>query len=639
MMGLAQALLRSPPVPAERPYVRAARTLVAELPGLAPAALVVVLLISLLLPLPTALVDLLLSLSLAGAVVVLIAALRVPRPADFSGFPTLVLLLALFRLALNVSTTRLILSQADAGRVIDAFSTLVVRGDLLIGAVLFSILTAIQYVVIARGAERVAEVAARFTLDAMPGQQAAIEADLRAGAIGSREAAVRRAALTERADYYGRMDGVMRWVKGDAVVGLIIVATNVVGGLAIGATRDGRGLAESLQIYGSLAIGDGLLAQLPALLTALAAALLVARVDRDPHDERPLRWLDPATLLVPAVLLGALALVPGMPWLAFATTAAGLVAVALVLARRPLHRTPPAIARAIVVRCSFVGPDEATFEAAFEGALLGLRDRCERTLGLALPAIELELAAEGLPPDTVELRHGGRVLGRERVAEPTHDGLTLACFHVLMARAEHLVELETLERAVERQRRAQPSLVRHALVGVELIDLLAIVRGFVRERIRVPELGAVLQVLAEDRVFRDPAERRAWPEHARVALADHWVRDLCDGVSALGEPRWLRPSADLEALILARTRLGDRGATVGLSSDQRARLLAAIAPTEAGANGHTRPTIIVCNADSRPGFAALVAESRPHVPVLALGELAAAAVDLPVTEVLDGDGC
>jgi type III secretion protein V len=166
----------------------AVRSLVRERPGASPRILIVALRVCQLLPLPTVVVDLLRSLSLAGAVLLLVAGLRVARAAEFLAFPTLVLLLTLYRLALNVSTTRLILSQADAGRVIDAFADLVVRGDLLVGAVMFGIITAIQYLVIARGAERVAEVAARFALDGMPGQQAAIDADLRSGTIAPREA-------------------------------------------------------------------------------------------------------------------------------------------------------------------------------------------------------------------------------------------------------------------------------------------------------------------------------------------------------------------------------------------------------------------------------------------------------------------
>ena len=606
---------------------RALRSLARELPGIAPAVVVIALLLCLLLPLPTAIVDLLLSLSLAAAVVLLVAGLRIRQAPEFSSFPTLVLLLTLYRLALNVSTTRLILSQADAGRVIDAFASLVVRGDLLIGAVMFAVITAIQYFVIARGAERVAEVAARFTLDGMPGQQQAIDADLRSGAIGPREAQARRAALGERADFFGRMDGVMRWVKGDALVGLLITGINLIGGIAVGATRSGLGLADSLALYGKLAIGDGLLAQLPALLIALAAALLVARVDREREHERA-TWLEPAMLLVPAALLGVLAVVPGMPTLAFSTTAAGLIAVALVIAGRRSddQRSEP------VIRVR-VGCDPAA-HSPLTRALADLRRRCEDALAIAVPKLVLETQGPALARGELELRYGERVLGRSQVGRGSGvaelDALLLGTFQVLMRSAESLVSLEQIEAELDECRRRHPSVVRQVMRTLEPIDLLAIVRAFVRERIPVPSLDALLRILAERRVFRDPAERARWPEHAREALADHWVRDLYDGVAELGSPCWIRPSVDLEDAILARAAATDAGVSVGLSRAERDRLCARVRALSGGA-----PVIMVCSNPARPALASVLASARPHVPVLSLGELIAADIELPPTRCLD----
>jgi type III secretion protein V len=590
---------------------------------------VIALLLCLLVPLPTTIVDLLLSLSLAGAVLLLVAGLRVRRAAEFLAFPSLVLLLTLYRLALNVSTTRLILSQADAGQVIDAFASLVVRGDLLVGAVMFAVITSIQYFVIARGAERVAEVAARFALDGMPGQQAAIDADLRAGTISPREAQARRAASSERSEFFARMDGVMRWVKGDAIVGLLITAINLVGGVAVGGLRGGLGVSESLELYGTLAIGDGLLAQLPALLIALAAALLVARVDRVSGQPRT-AWLEPAMLLAPALLLGLLAVIPGMPGLAFATTSVGLVAVALWIAAQKLDGNQPAGEPQIHVH--------AWFDAAAHGSitrdLAELRKRCESALAIPLPRLVLVLpgSQSALGPDELELRLGERVLGRGRThtLPDSTDALVLGCFHVLMDSAARFVTLEALEAALEVERRRHPGLIRQAMRVLEPVDVLAIVRAFVRERIPVPSTDALLQALAEERVFHDPAERRHWPEHAREALADHWVRDLCDGAAELGEPRWLRPTVDLEDAILARAKHGTRGLCLGLSDVERGRLVARISEPVG-----ERPALLLCSSHARPAFACLLAGARPHVPVLSVGELALAGVDIPACAALD----
>jgi type III secretion protein V len=614
----------------------ATRSLARELPGASPLILIVALLLCLLLPLPTVLVDLLLSLSLAGAVVLLVAGLRVARAAEFLSFPTLVLLLTLYRLALNVSTTRLILSQADAGRVIDAFADLVVRGDLLVGAVMFGVITAIQYLVIARGAERVAEVAARFALDGMPGQQAAIDADLRAGTIGPREAQGRRAALSERSEFFARMDGVMRWVRGDAIVGLLITGINLVGGMAVGGMRAGLTIGESLSLYGKLAIGDGLLAQIPALLIALAAAVLVARVDRS--SEHPsVRWLQPSMLVVPAVLLGLLVPVPGMPALAFATCAVGLLAVALWLAARDEGENPNQPTREPDIRVRAHVAEAAS--SALSKDLAGLRVRCEQALGIPVPRLLLEPVASGpLASDELELRLGERVLGRGRATSTAEsrefaDALLLGCFHVLMDNAERLVTLERIEAELEQVRRRRPTLVRQSMRVVETIDLLAIVRAFVRERIPVPSMDALLEVLAERRVFHDGAERLHWPEHAREALADHWLRDLCDGIESLGQPAWIRPSADFEQALLARAQSGERGIWLVTSPSERAHMLARLG-TPTSQNGRR---LLLCGSQARPAFASLLAGVRPHVPVLSVGELTAAGVELPAYRSVDLD--
>ncbi|MFV8750784.1 FHIPEP family type III secretion protein [Nannocystaceae bacterium ST9] len=594
----------------------AGRALLRELPGIAPALVVIALLSCVLVELPTPLVDLALSLNLAGSLLILVAAMRVRRTSELLGFPALVLLLALARLALNVSTTRLILVHADAGRVVDAFAELVVRGDLLVGVVVFAIVTAIQYLVIARGSERVAEVAARFVLDGMPGQQAAIEADLRSGAIASREAQVRRQALSERADLYGRMDGVMRWVKGDAIVGLLITGINLVGGVIVGSVRGDLSLVESLRIYGQLTIGDGLLTQVPALLVGLAAGMLVARVDRGETIERPLLWLEPAWLLAPAVLLGSLALVPGMPWLAFSTTAVGSLALALVLARRREHdHVRPELAELRVrVRSS---------EPEFARSLIALRRRCELAIGFELPPLRLELD-DALASDVLELRRREQVLARETIVGTGHDARVLACFHALMRAAPELIEIEVVQQAIEEVRRVRPELVRQALRDVEPIDLLAILRAFVRERVPAPRLEALLRVLAERRVFAQASERAHWPEHARLALVDHWLRDLWDGVARMGTPVWIRATPDLEGELLEACEIDERGALVHWPASRRARLIERI-----GELAGPAPTLLLCTSRARPILARLLGQARPHVPVVAVAELAAAGIDEP----------
>src|SRR5499427_7675916 len=217
-------------------------------------------------PLPTWILDLLISTNLSATVAILLVVLYVPDALGIATFPTLLLLTTLYRLALNVASTRLILLQADAGEVIRAFGAFVVRGNYVVGAVVFLILTIIQFIVIAKGGERVAEVGARFVLDAMPGKQMAIDAELRAGSIDGNEARRRRRALQRESQFYGAMDGAMKFVKGDVIASLVILVVNVLGGLAIGVAMKGMPVVDALRRYGLLTIGDGLVTQIPALV-------------------------------------------------------------------------------------------------------------------------------------------------------------------------------------------------------------------------------------------------------------------------------------------------------------------------------------------------------------------------------------
>ena len=228
-------------------------------------------------PLPTVALDLLLALNLSAAVLLLLASLNVRRALDLAAFPSLLLIATLFRLGLNVSTARLVLSQGNAGKVVEAFGSFVIGGSLVVGLVVFLILVVIQFVVITNGATRVAEVAARFTLDAMPGKQMAIDADLNAGMIDDAEARRRRTEITAEADFYGAMDGASKFVKGDAIAAIVITAVNLIGGLLIGVIERNQPIGEAIKTYSLLTVGDGLVSQIPALLVSISSGLIITR--------------------------------------------------------------------------------------------------------------------------------------------------------------------------------------------------------------------------------------------------------------------------------------------------------------------------------------------------------------------------
>ena len=267
-------------------------------------------------PLPELLLDLLIIINMAAALMVLLIAMYTTHPLQFSSFPALLLVLTLFRLALNVASSRLILLQGHAGEVIAAFGAFVVGGSYVVGIVIFLILIVIQFVVITNGAGRVAEVAARFTLDSMPGKQMAIDADLSAGAIDEVTARARRKEITAEADFYGSMDGASKFVKGDAIAGIIIIVVNILGGLTIGVLQLGKPVMSALGEYTLLTVGDGLISQIPALLISTATGIIVTRSGSDSnlgHDIGNQVFGNPRALYMVAGVLAMLAVIPGLP--------------------------------------------------------------------------------------------------------------------------------------------------------------------------------------------------------------------------------------------------------------------------------------------------------------------------------------
>jgi len=287
-------------------------------------------------PLPPFLLDVFFTFNIALSLVVLMVTLYAKRPLDFAIFPTIILLATLFRLSLNIASTRVILLEghnggASAGHVIEAFGEFVIGGNYAVGLVVFAILVVINFVVITKGAGRVAEVSARFTLDSMPGKQMAIDADLNAGLITQEEAQVRRAEITTEAEFYGSMDGASKFVRGDAIAGILILFINLIGGFAIGVGQHDLSFKDAAQVYTILTLGDGLVAQIPALLLSTATAIIVTRVTggdkKDMGEQIQLQmFANPKALATTAAIVGFLGLIPGMPnfaFLAFASVAGG----------------------------------------------------------------------------------------------------------------------------------------------------------------------------------------------------------------------------------------------------------------------------------------------------------------------------
>lgn len=308
------------------------------------APLVILMLLALLvIPLPAFMLDLFFTFNIAFSLIILLVVIYMMKPLEFASFPTVILVATLFRLSLNVASTRVVLMKGHegsdaAGKVIEAFGAFVIGGNFAVGIVVFAILTVINFVVVTKGAGRVAEVSARFTLDAMPGKQMAIDADLNSGLINQDEARARREEVAAEADFYGSMDGASKFVRGDAVAGIIILFVNMIGGLAIGVSQHDMSVADAANVYVLLTIGDGLVAQIPGLLLSVASAMVVTRVRGGKQDlgaqVASQLFEDPKVLIVTACVMGLLGIIPGMPNLVFILLASGLGGAAYLLDRR-----------------------------------------------------------------------------------------------------------------------------------------------------------------------------------------------------------------------------------------------------------------------------------------------------------------
>ncbi|UYA60567.1 type III secretion system export apparatus subunit SctV [Pectobacterium colocasium] len=289
------------------------------------AVIVMSIVFMMIIPLPTGLIDVLIALNICASSLLIVLAMYLPKPLAFSTFPAVLLLTTMFRLAISISTTRQILLQQDGGHIVEAFGNYVVGGNLAVGLVIFLILTVVNFLVITKGSERVAEVAARFTLDAMPGKQMSIDSDLRAGLIEAHQARQRRENLAKESQLFGAMDGAMKFVKGDAIASLVIVFINMIGGFAIGVLQHNMAASDAMHVYSVLTIGDGLIAQIPALLISLTAGMIITRVSADGQkvDANIGREIaeqltsQPKAWIISSIGMFGFALLPGMPTLVF----------------------------------------------------------------------------------------------------------------------------------------------------------------------------------------------------------------------------------------------------------------------------------------------------------------------------------
>ncbi len=638
------------------------RGLLSRYADLALAGLVVAIVGMMIVPLPTPLLDLLISVNIAAAVTLLLVAIYVSDALKIATFPTLLLLTTLFRLALEVSATRLILLRADGGEVIRAFGNFVVAGNLVVGAVIFLILTMIQFLVVSKGSERVAEVAARFTLDAMPGKQMSIDAELRAGHIDHNEARRRRAALARESQLFGSMDGAMKFVKGDAIAGIVVLAVNIVGGLVIGIVQRGMDAGTAAHTYTVLTIGEGLVAQIPALIISTSAGIIVTRVASEEEGGHLGRDIglqiiaQPKALAIAAGLLALLAIVPGLPTVPFLTLAVILGAVAWKLLRSPApvaETLAAAVGGASAVRGGAPrgsAPDEAMLSplltpiavevSAELGAYLDgfatevvprLRERLFAELGLPLPAVRLRVGARGLVGGGFLIRLNEVPLARGELARDVWGvaGARLGdeVLALLHRYGHELFGLEEAQALLDALERTHPALVREVVPKlVSLVLFTDIARRLVEEGISLRNLRDILGALAEWAPHdRDPV---ALTEHVRAALRRVITHRYAGDGGALAA-YLLDPM--IEDAIRDSVQKTATGSYLALEPQLSHDIVAAVG--RAVGPGATGGAVLLTGAEIRRYVRRLIETEHPNLPVLSFQELAPEAQIRPIARI------
>ena len=595
------------------------------------------------LPLPAWLIDVLVAANIASGIVLLLLGVYIASPVEFSVFPSVLLMTTLFRLSLSIATTRMILLHGDAGHIIDTFGKVVAGGNLVVGLVVFLIITVVQFIVIAKGAERVAEVAARFSLDAMPGKQLSIDSDLRSGLIDKDEAKRRRKHLELESKLHGSLDGAMKFVKGDAIAGIVIIVINLLGGLAIGVMMMEMEVGAAVTKYSILTIGEGMVAQIPALLGAMAAGLIVTRTsdEDDKHLGDSMRkqiTAKPRVMLVAGGICVLMAMVPGFPWAVFLMLALAFIAFGVILTpawrdklrqmRNPAVRglvkrldTPQAVsATALPVQRPSVplllrvpAPLLSSEDAhALTRELEEVLNDFTLNLGLSLPRIHLhtiplgegsggwELLAYEVPIARGELPAGG-----------THAALGDAVRQSLKRHTSLFLGTQDTTNLLTRASADVPDIVKEVLRALPLQRVADVLRRLVSEQVSIRNLRDILEALAE--ASQREKDVHALTEFTRVALR----RQISHSVAPQGKLPVVMLQPPLEEMLRQAVRVSGGVAQLALEPETARRVCDAIA----GAVQRHKPAALATAIDVRWHLRKLIENECFDTPVLSYHEL------------------
>lgn len=601
-------------------------------------------------PLPLLLIDALVAVSMCVGVALLLIGIYIPSPIAFPSFPSVLLLTTLFRLALSIAITRQILLNADGGHIIETFGLTVAGGNVVVGLVVFLIITVVQFIVIAKGAERVAEVAARFSLDAMPGQQLSIDSDLRSGLIDKDEARRRRSELSLQSKLHGSLDGAMKFVKGDAIAGIVIIVINLAAGLAIGVMQRGMELADAARTYSILTIGDGLVAQIPALLSSTAAGLIVTRTAADKRDKhlgeaigRQL-MAQPRVILVTGVVALIMMLIPGFPTAVFAALGLALIGWSMWRMRYDV----PWVQRALRLPEPDPFAEAAKPDQKYLALPAGLLVRFDSTIIERASATQLRHEASAA---VAELRAGYGVPLPQPVMSPTdaldQDRFELHAYGVRVATGtlsaeggaatqlaaeittalkRHLGEFLGVQEASNLYTElsgSYPDLVKETLRAVPPQKLSDVLKRLVEEDVSIRDLRAVFECIAE--VGAREKDVIALTEGVRAGLR----RQL--SARYAGEDRTMHAlflSPEWEEELVNGVRVTSSGPQLALDPKFAESVLEAVA--EALAHPSPAVPVLLCRQDARRHVRKLLEVRFWELPVLSFQELTP---DLQVVQV------
>jgi type III secretion protein V len=616
--------------------------------------IIVTTILAMILPIPPALVDVMVAINIGASILLLMVAFYLKAAVEFAALPAIILISTVFRLSISITITRLVLSQADAGSIVRTFGEFVVSGNVVVGLVVFLIITIVQFVVITKGSERVAEVAARFTLDALPGKQMSIDADLRNGDINQAEARRRRRRLERESQLYGAMDGAMKFVKGDAIAGLIIIAVNLIGGIAVGTVQHKLHIGDAVQIYSLLTIGDGLISQVPALFVSMAAGTVVTRVATETASNLGSEIMEqitsqPESLRLAGIIMLGLGFVPGFPMPVFVVLAAlfGGSGLAMLAARRRADRTSgavqaadqgepaskvrlaiPAIAPAPIMIIAEPLLCEELRRCGIHELTMQTRQDVADSLGCACPAAALGDSVRLAPAHyRIEL-HGVPLLlssGRldQSATGTTADPATAISEviaelrRILIRYAPEFLGIQETKRLLNQLEGDYADLVREALRVTPMQRITDVLRRLLDEKVSIRNLRLILETLTEWGAREQSAV--ALVEHARLALR----RQIC--FECAGSERALRCfilQRETEDAIRAAVRAMDGHGQTALDPGISVRLLDALTRQLPTGDRQTEAlSVVLASADLRRVVWTLLAPSGRNVAVLSYQEI------------------